>query len=1120
MPRLMLSVLGAFALRIDGGASIALPTKKSQALFAYLALRPSQGHPRDTLAALLWGERAQRQARHSLRQALLDIRSALPRTKLDVIRSEGDRVVLIPGAVDVDAVRFAQLVAAGTPAAFAEAANLYGGDLLAGLNVSEESWDEWLRAERQRYRELHVETLNKVLAGQTRVGDHEAAVQTAVRLLSIDPLQEPVHRALMRLYIRQGRRAAALTQYQTCREVLRRDLSVEPEAETEALYRELVPHPPPADSPATKPTRARGAARRPAVSHRRRRPRRDPASIPLIGRAAERERLREALADAWGGRGKFVAILGAAGIGKTRLVEDVAGEAVHRDGNLMVGRCYETEQIFPFGPWIDALRGMLRVHDVEGFDRVWRGELGRLLPEFGEAPAPTDPGADHRRLFEAVVQLGVFFASRRPLLVVLEDLHWADEMTLRLLSFFGRRTRDHAVLTLATARDDELDGVPVLRRTLEEFDRDDHLVRLVLPPFTYENTAELVRRLATAPRDGTPLADLSQQIWTASEGNPFVIVETVRALQDDDEAPVGPTLPLPHRVQQLVMRRLDRLSEHAQRLAGIAAVIGRDFEFRLLHEVAGLEEHEVADGLEELARRHVLHAADERFRFTHDRIRETVYTGLLAPTRRVLHGRVAHGIERVHAGELAPHYLTLAMHLRAAEIWDGAATYFRHAGAEAYVRWGHREALACFEQALAALGHLSDDRRTLEARADVHVDIRRVHHFLAEPLPALEHLSAAEVIVRSLEDRTRVGYLLNYRCIELQALGGWPEAVSAGEEALAIASEVGDFTLQTEARSHLGQAYHGRGDYERARDMLAPAVGDLEQDHARERAGQASLFAAARGSLFGAFPRSAHLSGARFSLTTCLAELGEFAEATALAERALREAEESQEPNSLARTLARLGRGILGLFMGEIDHAIAELERALEICRRDDVTLHLTTAMAGLGSAYGLAGRVNEGLALLEQATELACRRRENATTLRLLGEIQLRAGAIEEATALVQRALDAARRYGERGSEARALCALGDIARRQAPRRPEVSEAHYGAALAVAEASGMRSLAARCQLALGEVYVEAGQLAQGCAQLAIAADLYRSMGVRVFTERAVAALAEAERRAAAGTLD
>jgi tetratricopeptide (TPR) repeat protein len=921
-------------------------------------------------------------------------------------------------------------------------------------------------------------------------------------------LQEAVHRALMRLYVRQGRRAAALAQYRMCREVLRRDLGVEPEAETEALYRELVHQPPAGEARTNGVTVAPPASPRPAAPRRRRRPRWDPTAIPLIGRSLELERLREALDEAWSGRGQLVAVLGPAGIGKTRLVEDVGEAAARRDGSLMIGRCYETEQIFPFGPWIDAVRGMLRTHDIEGLDPVWRAELGRLLPEFGEAPAPREPAAEYRRLFEAVVQLAVFFAIRRPLVVVLEDLHWADEMTQRLLSFFGRRTREHAVLTLATARDDELDGVPVFRRMLEEFDREDQLLRLVLPPLTYDHTAELVRRLATVSRRGASLTDLSSQIWTTSEGNPFVIVETVRALEDGDETPGGAAVPLPHRVQQLVTRRLDRLSENAQRLAGIAAVIGRDFEFQLLRAVAGLQDHEVAEGLEELARRHVLHAADERFRFTHDRIRETVYTGLLAPTRRVLHGRVARTIEHLYVEKLAPHYLTLAMHLRAAEAWERAATYFRRAGAEAYVRWGHREALACFEQALAALGHLPDDHPTLESRADLYVDIRRVHHFLAEPGLALEQLGAAEGIVRSLDDRGRLGYVLNYRCIELQALGSWTEAVTAGEEALTIAEAVGDFTLEIEARSHLGQACHGRGDYARAHELLARAVAELEQDQARERSGLASRFAAARGSLFGGFPRSAHLSGARFSLITCLAELGEFAEASALGDRALREAEEGEEPNSLARALARLGRGILGLFLGEIDHAVAELERALEICRRGDITLHLTSAMAALGSAYGLAGRVDEGRALLEKATELACRRRENATTLRLLGEIHLRAGALERATALVQRALEAARRYGERGPEARALCALGDLARRQAPDRADLSEGHYAAALALAEAGGMRSLAARCELSLGETYVAAGRLEEGRARLTRATDRYRSMGVRVFTERAMAALA------------
>src|SRR5437867_2730553 len=518
MLRLLLSVLGGFSLRTGGGDPVTLPTKKSQALFAYLALRPAEIHPRDRLAALLWGDSAQREARHSLRQAILDLRNALPRMKVEIVRTERDGVVLNPLALDVDVAQFERLIAEGTAAGLAQAADLYRGELLEGLSVRDEPWEEWVRSERQRLRDLHVEALKKLLAEQTHAGANEAAIQSAVRLLAIDPLQEGVHRTLMTLYVRQGRRAAALTQYQTCLDVLRRELGVDPEAETQKLYREMVSQRPPSDRGANG-TMARAAPRRPPATPHRRPRRGDPTAIPLIGRAFERTRLRQALREAWAGRGQSVAVLGPAGIGKTRLVEDVGEEGVRRGGSLMVGRCYETDQSFPFGCWIVARLGFLRSDDIDAFDPVWRAELSRLLPELGEAGGPTEPLAEHLRLFEAVVQVVAFLASRRPLVLVLEDLHWADEMTLRLLSFFGRRTREHAVLIVGTARDDELDGVPVFRRTLEEFDREDYLVRLVLPPFTYDDTSELIRVLAAARRRGTPLTGVSQQICTASDCN-------------------------------------------------------------------------------------------------------------------------------------------------------------------------------------------------------------------------------------------------------------------------------------------------------------------------------------------------------------------------------------------------------------------------------------------------------------------------------------------------------------------------------------------------------------------------------------------------------------------------
>lgn len=216
MAALTLTLFGGFQARLGSGQALDLPTKKAQALLAYLALRPGQAHPRDKLAALLWGDSDDARARDSLRHTLAALRKTLPGGTPQILVAEGQSLALNPALVEVDVAAFEQAVATGTPETLEQAAGLYRGDLLEGVSVSEPSFEEWLLAERERLRELALEALAKLLAHQTRADSTERAIQTAVRLLALDPLQEVVQRALMRLYARQGRRAAALRQYQIC----------------------------------------------------------------------------------------------------------------------------------------------------------------------------------------------------------------------------------------------------------------------------------------------------------------------------------------------------------------------------------------------------------------------------------------------------------------------------------------------------------------------------------------------------------------------------------------------------------------------------------------------------------------------------------------------------------------------------------------------------------------------------------------------------------------------------------------------------------------------------------------------------------------------------------------
>ena len=238
--RVKLTLLGGFQAQLGADAPLALPTRKTQALLAYLALPLGQAHPRDKLATLLWGDMPDAQARGNLRHALSRIRKTLPAGARPGLILDGPTVALDPSVVDVDVAQFERLVADGQPAALEQIASLYRGDLLAGLALAERPFEEWLTSERERLHELAMQGLGRLLTHQQRAGAAEPAVQTGLRLLALDPLQEPVHRALMRLYARLGRREAALRQYQLCVDALKRELSTSPEAETNQLYQEIL----------------------------------------------------------------------------------------------------------------------------------------------------------------------------------------------------------------------------------------------------------------------------------------------------------------------------------------------------------------------------------------------------------------------------------------------------------------------------------------------------------------------------------------------------------------------------------------------------------------------------------------------------------------------------------------------------------------------------------------------------------------------------------------------------------------------------------------------------------------------------------------------------------------
>jgi DNA-binding SARP family transcriptional activator len=240
MPRVLLELFGGFQLYSAGRNPIVLTARKPRALLAYLALDLRRAHGRDRLAALLWPDSSEMQARTSLRQALTALRRALGDGADELIAADVESVALARDGFELDVADFERGIGLGTADSLQSSLALYRGDLLEGVSAESASFEQWLAAERERLRAVAVRGLVSLLDHQQESGLPDRALETATRLVAIDPLREDTHRVLMRLYLQQGRPVEALRQYQLLRQTLARDLGVTPEPQTEQLYREML----------------------------------------------------------------------------------------------------------------------------------------------------------------------------------------------------------------------------------------------------------------------------------------------------------------------------------------------------------------------------------------------------------------------------------------------------------------------------------------------------------------------------------------------------------------------------------------------------------------------------------------------------------------------------------------------------------------------------------------------------------------------------------------------------------------------------------------------------------------------------------------------------------------
>jgi class 3 adenylate cyclase/tetratricopeptide (TPR) repeat protein len=838
----------------------------------------------------------------------------------------------------------------------------------------------------------------------------------------------------------------------------------------------------------------------------------------FVGRHTELATLRQAFEKALTGHGQVAAVIGEAGVGKSRLFWEFP-QSPHTQGWLVLeSRSVSYGKATPFLPVIELLKAYFQIDGRDDGRRI-REKVTAHLQTLDKALAPTlpaflalldvpvgdlqwealDPPQRRQGILNAVKRLLLRESEVQPVLWLFEDLHWIDSETQALLDRLVESLPTAPLLLLVNYRPEYTHG----------WESKTYYTQLRLDPLPPESADELLQALLG---HDASLAPLKRLLIERTEGNPFFLEESVRALVETGVLVVERrayrlakplvSLQVPATVQAVLAARIDRLPPDEKRLLQAAAVIGTHVPLALLQAIAEVPEEPPHRGLTHLQAAEFLYKTrlfpEIEYTFKHALTHQVAYESLLQERRRALHARIVEAIEALAGDRVAEQVERLAHHALRGEVWEKAVAYCRQAGEKALARSAYREAAGSFEQALSALRHLPERHDTLEQAIDLRLALRTALHPSGDSGGILAYLREAEALATVLDDSRRLGQVSMFLSQHFYVMGAHDQAITSGQRALALATASEDIVLHALANRYLGIAYQLQGDYRRAIDCCTQTVASLEGARSHERFGQVVLPAVSSYAW----------------LAWCHAELGMFAEGNTLGQEGLRIAEAVDHPGSLM--LASWGLGLLTLYQGHMHRALPLLECAVSLCQDAGFLIYFPLMAAALGAAYTRVGRGTDAVPLLTQALE-----QTTATDMAgfqalcclPLGEAQMLAARLKEAHALAERALALAREHQERGHEAYALRLLGDIAARREPLESSQASGDYGQALTLAEELGMRPLQSHCRLGLGMLYAKIGRQEPAWTELSAAIALYRSMEMTFWLPQAEAMLAQVEGR-------
>jgi tetratricopeptide (TPR) repeat protein len=692
----------------------------------------------------------------------------------------------------------------------------------------------------------------------------------------------------------------------------------------------------------------------------------------------------------------------------------------------------------------------------------------------------------HRlQTYHAVIRLLLKEADMRPVLVIFEDLHGYDSLTLGLLNELFVAAQNARLLLVLTYRLGYADA----------WANQPNYHQLRLDPLIDANLAEFLRALLGADHS---LSTLKRFLVERASGIPLFVEEIVRTLVDTDVLDgargsyhVVRTFSgneVPATLQAVLAARIDALPAAEKRLLQEAAVVGQDVPFSLLQSICGLKDEALRRLLGNLQAAEFLYTTrlfpELQYSFKHALTRDVAYSGVLRDRRRDIHSRVLNAIEAVYADRLAEQVERLAYHAVRSEITERAVRYLRQAGAKAAARSALADARAWYEQALDILKSLPETSAILEQAFEIRLELRTVLRQLGEVREMLDQLREAEVLAERMKDDLRLGRVCGFMTAVLSNLDQLDEAVATGSRCVEIAQRIGDLRLSIIAKSNLAEPYYLRGEYERAVEIATGNLAALPSEWAQEYFGMA-------------IPASVLTWG---WLIMSLAELGRFREAAEYEAEAVRIAAATKHAHTIG--WAHLTASKLHLLQSNWAKAHLLLEQWKNMPGTLDVSVLLPWAVASSAWTLAQMGDASEALLRVRESEEHLERQEAKGIfvhrgwSYHAVGRACLLLGRLDEAQHFADRSVESSRH--QPGLAAYAQCLLGDLAIHPDHFDAESAAAHYREAMALAGAHGMRPLVAECHSGMGRLYRHSGKLEEARQHFDAATSLYREMNMGI----------------------